>query len=733
MIHLKPTITLRAALFLVCLLSAEALAGINTTQLEIGSSTVWDLTYYNFTLNASTAQNMTNLTIIFPAGFVVSSASIGNTSGNLSNGTTFIIGQNVSYYFDPLQIEAYTNITFKANGVRNANASGTHSLMVLTFNGTGDENNTGNATVDFSLTPAHTSEVQAVFTTQLPTAGSNFSANLSSRDRFGNPTNDTYDFTSDDSLAILPPNGTSNGTEINFTLKTAGTMGITVRSATNATISNVTHFNVSAAQAASVRVFFSSKVFTAGHNFSGNFSSFDAFGNAVNDTYNFSSSDSNSTLPENGSVNGTDYNFSLGTGGSSTITVFSGSNNSASNATTFEVNNMTVHNITVVYSALSSVANGTIYANITSYDANGNPLTDAYVATSSDGRAVLPASGFSNGTNITFILKTAGTITITITSMGNSSATNATPILVNVSSVSQVLLSPLAQSITTAQTQQFTATLVDAFGNTNSTVTATFNSTGSISTSGLFSPSAAGTYYVAASYSSIWNTTTITVSTPTATPTATAEDNSGSTGNTQTNPTYTPPVYQPRSTPTPAAATPAPTSKKTLAIQETPTPDPYKASAEAEIKSAQEAINEAKGKGLDTAEAEKLLQTAVGYATSGEYQKAFSSAQQAKGRANQLVLAAAKAASVPEELSVIDNKGGVKWPLIFLIVIIIGAGVYSYVHFAEKQREKFRKRHAEAAAKAKDEAEESEGKDEEEGDEKKGKGGKHKGEIDIAL
>ncbi|MFH1750914.1 MAG: hypothetical protein ABH863_04510, partial [Candidatus Micrarchaeota archaeon] len=674
-IELKKYIPSSAMLLALLFAASYASAGtsFNSVYVLPSGTTAGGSSSFNITIGVSeNYTNMTNITVVFPSGFDVSSASASAIANISSGGNTSISGQNVSYEFTPIQVNASQNISLSISGIVNTNATGTYTLSAAAFNGTSIENLTeGGASNPFSIWPSTVASIRAYFMANTSIAGINYTINFTSLDRYGNPANDTYNFSVSDSQALLAANGSANGTQLNFSLRTAGVVTVTATSASNASATNSTAVQVSASTAALVHAYYSMPLAVAGVNFSGNFSSTDAYGNALADTYNFTSTDTNSTLPANSSDNSTNYNFSLGTDGIANITAISQSNSSSAfNLTTFFVNFDHAATVQVVLSAESSIANGTIYANISSLSSNGTLLNDYYTFSSSDPLAVLPDNGATNG-SVSIMLITAGSITFTVTSMSNSSALNATTFLVNASTVTTITISPLSSSVAFGSTRQYTATLKDVFGNTNSTVTANFNVSentggGTIDANGLFTPSSVGTVNVSANFTNLWNSTILTITAaPTPTPTTNSQDTSSNPGLTPP-PSLATPTPAPRVLPTP---TPAPTPSKAAIIVDTPTPTPvpYKADSEAQISAAYKEIADSKGKGYDTSEIEQLIATAKNFASKGDYEKALASARLAREKLAEMLKGGSPTTS-PTDF--VNRKGEFNWMLIFLIVFV---------------------------------------------------------------
>ncbi|MFH0971999.1 MAG: hypothetical protein V1835_05545 [Candidatus Micrarchaeota archaeon] len=712
---------LAIAAIILCL-SSVADADFNAFQVSLSNSSVNTIASYNITLNHSIATDLTNITIIFPAGFVVSSANVTGATNLPANGTTNVTDQNVTYNFDSFPVTPGANISITIANVLNPNVTSSYLLEAVTFNETTPENVADHGNTSFSITPGAVFAIHVNYSISNLAAGVNFTGNVTSTDRFGNLVSDTYNFTTSDSQGMLPANNSTNTSNLDFSLKTAGNYTISVLSRSNSSAANTTYFFVSPASVAFIRAYYSATVVLAGINFTGNFTSRDAFGNYVNDTYNFTVEDTNSTYPANMTLaNNTNDTFTLGTPGSSTIIAWSMNNVSVTNTTTIYVNSNSACTIQIVLSANSTTANQPFSANISSYDCSGTPVSDSYSFTSSDPLAVLPSTGTINGSGINFTLRTSGNRSITVKSLLNSSANVTTYILINATAISQVLLIPHNPSVNVYVGVQFVATLVDIYGNVNSAFLPSYNisillGSGNMTSSGYFYPLIAGIIAVSASYANIWNTTNVTISSPTPTPSPTA-----STDTSTSNPGSTTPDYivvptlsartlAPSPTPTPS---PAPPGSRKIIETPTPTPVPYKSDSEGQISALQKELADAKASGQDTASIEKLLATAQDYYTKGNYKLAYDTAKQARNTIASMIRATATTSA---GIEIVDKKGGLKWEWIIAIVVIVSIGVYSYINFAEKQYTRIHQKHVHEAPPAV---------------EKKEVKGKHKGEVDL--
>src|SRR2546422_462982 len=140
--------------------------------------------------------------------------------------------------------------------------------------------------------------------------------------------------------------------------------------------------------------------------------------------------------------------------------------------------------VTVTPSAANIAITGTVQLTATPRDANGNPLTGRAISWSSSNNNIATVNGSGLVTGVT-----AGSVTITATSEGQSGTASIT---VAGAPVASVTVTPPSASVPAGQTVQLTATLKDANGNvltgrtvtwaSNNTTVATVNSNGLVTT-----------------------------------------------------------------------------------------------------------------------------------------------------------------------------------------------------------------------------------------------------------
>jgi len=197
--------------------------------------------------------------------------------------------------------------------------------------------------------------------------------------------------------------------------------------------------------------------------------------------------------------------------GAATITATS---EGVSGPATLTVTTVPVASVTVTPASGSVPVGATMQLSATTKDSAGNVLTGRTITwgTSNAGVATVSAAGLVSGV-------APGSATITATSEGKGGAASITVASVPVASVA---LSPASASLVAGATQQFTAILKDASGNTLTGRVVTWTSSNAavatVSGSGLVTAIVAGAATISAASEGITGTATVTVTAPTANP-----------------------------------------------------------------------------------------------------------------------------------------------------------------------------------------------------------------------
>src|SRR2546425_621271 len=166
-----------------------------------------------------------------------------------------------------------------------------------------------------------------------------------------------------------------------------------------------------------------------------------------------------------------------------------------------------VASVTVTPGTASLTVGQTVQLTATPRDANGNPLTGRAISWSSSNNNIATVNGSGLVTGVT-----AGSVTITATSEGQSGTASIT---VAGAPVASVTVTPPSASVPAGQTVQLTATLKDANGNvlTGRTVTWASNNTtvATVNSNGLVTTKVAGSATITATSEGQSGTAAITV------------------------------------------------------------------------------------------------------------------------------------------------------------------------------------------------------------------------------
>src|SRR3989441_622327 len=169
-----------------------------------------------------------------------------------------------------------------------------------------------------------------------------------------------------------------------------------------------------------------------------------------------------------------------------------------------------VASVTVTPGTASLTVGQTVQLTATPRDANGNPLTGRAISWSSSNNNIATVNGSGLVTGVT-----AGSVTITATSEGQSGTASIT---VAGAPVASVTVTPPSASVPAGQTVQLTATLKDANGNvlTGRTVTWASNNTtvATVNSNGLVTTKVAGSATITATSEGQSGTSAITVTPP---------------------------------------------------------------------------------------------------------------------------------------------------------------------------------------------------------------------------
>lgn len=291
-------------------------------------------------------------------------------------------------------------------------------------------------------------------------------------DQFGNVAtsdNDLLSLTSGDPQAVFSPINLISGVgTVGVTFKTAGPQSVTVH---DQTISSTDSTTVLAASAVSVSIANLNANPTAGAADSFNVIARDPFGNVAtgdSDTLSFGSSDSQAVLPTGSLTNGTGtFSVTFKTAGSQTVTAHDGIL-LATGAVT--VAPAPLASLSITGLPASSSAGAVLPFTVTAHDAFGNVVTgdhDSLTFSSSDGIAILPSGGLTNGTgsfDVTF--NSAGPQTLTVF---DGSIAQTAHVTIGASTIDHLGIVVSNPSPAAGQGITFTVTAFDSHGNVAST------------------------------------------------------------------------------------------------------------------------------------------------------------------------------------------------------------------------------------------------------------------------
>jgi subtilisin family serine protease len=361
---------------------------------------------------------------------------------------------------------------------------------------TATDANTPSVTGTDSNIVVQAAAAQSLTATGFPTsitAGEPGSITVTAYDAYGNVATGytgTLAFTSSDPKAVLPAEYTFTVADLGtytfpITLKTAGTQSITVTdtktSSLTATESGIAVQGSAAAQSFVVTGF--PKTDTAGAAGSITVTAYDAYGNVATGytgTVTFTSSDPKAALPASYTFttadDGTDtFPVTLDTAGMQSITVTDTKTSSITGSESdIDVQAAAAQTLKATGFPASGTAGVANQVTITAYDAYGNVATGytgTIAFTSSDPKAVLPASFTFAATNdgthtFSVTLETAGAQSFTVTDTKASSLTaTVSDVTVTAAAASTLKITGFPTSVTAGAASDITVTAYDPYGN----------------------------------------------------------------------------------------------------------------------------------------------------------------------------------------------------------------------------------------------------------------------------
>ncbi|HYT88865.1 MAG TPA: DUF4214 domain-containing protein, partial [Gemmataceae bacterium] len=361
-------------------------------------------------------------------------ANVTSTTGGLFANVNFHVGATAPTGTSTIRVATPTNLVPGKSDASNAIAANTSAAYTL--------NDAEQVNAQVTITSATHFSISATPTTL--TAGQSVNLTVVALTA-GNTTatgyTGTVHFTSSDSHALLPGDITLTKGVGTFTVgfNTAGTPTIT---ATDTATPSLTGTSNPITVNAAVRFTISAPpTATAGTAFTIPVTALDVFGNVATDysgAVHFTSSDGSAVLPADAALtngNGT-FTIILKTAGSQTLTA----SDSATPSITGDSSAIAVSPAAAsrfVLSVPTTTTAGTPFTvTVTAQDAFGNTVTD-YPGTvhfsTNDLQAVLPADAtLTNGVGtFSITLKTAGTVSLTVTDTGNGAVTDSASVSVS--------------------------------------------------------------------------------------------------------------------------------------------------------------------------------------------------------------------------------------------------------------------------------------------------------------
>ena len=364
-------------------------------------------------------------------------------------------------------------------------------------------------TITDAFVPAYGSATHfSISTPTQATAGTSFSITVTALDASGNKAagySGTIHFTSSDGQAILPVDSTLSGGVGTFTvtLETSGTQTITATDKTNSGITGSATLPVVANSNSPGEIIISpsSASIAAGGSQSFTATLYDIYGNSLGDVTNSVSWSINSGA---GTYQWSQNTVSVYKAGDWTVTASFNVPDAAAQLT--------------VTNHLLTPTSITVSPKTSTIDA-GN--SETFTATASDGFNTWDvtgqvvwsidsgAGGSWNQATATYTSANAGTWTVTAT-LGSLSDTASLTVNPNTNLLDHIVISPNISTITAGQSQTYSATAYDSFGN-SWTVVASYSCPGASVDGNSISATTAGTYTVTGTYGGQSDTSTLTV------------------------------------------------------------------------------------------------------------------------------------------------------------------------------------------------------------------------------
>ncbi|MCZ7400949.1 MAG: Ig-like domain-containing protein [Candidatus Methanoperedens sp.] len=455
-----------------------------------------------YAFNSSGAGTLNTTAVSYDTQVANNPVAIGNVSGSY----TLTAGDPLSIYptssdldgDTPVFARNFTNGTFYTNNGTLLLPTTSSDIGIHSWQITVSDRNGSISAANFTVTVTAPTPVLTSITVSPATAsavvGNTQTFTASPKDQFGNPISATVTWGS---------SNTGVGTITSAGVFTAISAGTTTITATNGSISGTATVTVTTptpvltsiivSPATASVVVGNTQTFTA--------SPRDQFGNAISATVTWSSSNTGvGTITSMGV-------FTAISAGTTTITATSGGVSGTATVTVTALPPV-LTSITVSPATTSVVVGNTQTFTASPRDQFGNPINATVTWSSSN-------TGVGTITNAgLFTAIAVGTTTITATN-GSISGTATVTVSALPPVLTSITVSPASASVVVGNTQTFTASPRDQFGNPiNATVTWSSSNTGvgTITSTGVFTAIAAGTTTITATSGGVSGTATVTVS-----------------------------------------------------------------------------------------------------------------------------------------------------------------------------------------------------------------------------
>ncbi|MBI5224389.1 hypothetical protein HY989_00810, partial [Candidatus Micrarchaeota archaeon] len=229
------------ALAFLMLFNFSSAADLNVFTATPNSYMANASTFYNFTFNISSITNLSNVTIAFPPAFHLSLASVTYGSENLTNGTTTITGQNLSFLLNQSNYFTSSQVFYiGVSGIYNPSTVSNYTLNTSTYDQDGT-NNGKNTT--FAIIASQISKMDTSLLSLTQASGNTYAITLTGRDAYGNA-NNSIGFNISSTNATVTTNTTAGPAVFSLSALSAGTSTLNYYSLANPSVTNQTNVTI---------------------------------------------------------------------------------------------------------------------------------------------------------------------------------------------------------------------------------------------------------------------------------------------------------------------------------------------------------------------------------------------------------------------------------------------------------------------------------------------------------